>query len=165
MLSCPHTFPLFPTSFHFLPLLRTNYGCLEVLSSPHKTSIDRTEKLIKLKRLKKLSERKCVPCKGEIKPLQGKKLKTMITTLNEESSGWESWRITKAQHLGITFRFPDFKTTLSFVNKVGAITEAKNHHPTIQLRWGWVRIITWTNAINGLSENDFIIATKIGQIG
>lgn len=93
--------------------------------------------------------------------MQGKKLEIMLARLNEEAPGWESWGITGAQHLGKTFKFPDFKTALDFVNKVGAIAEAENHHPAIQLRWGWVRIITWTHAINGLSENDFVLAAKI----
>lgn len=112
----------------------------------------------------KLSEGNCIPCEGEIKPLQGKKLEVMLAKLGKEAPDWEYWETNGGGHLGKTFRFPDFKTALAFVDKVGAIAEAENHHPAIQLRWGWVRIITWTHAINGLSESDFILASKIDNI-
>jgi 4a-hydroxytetrahydrobiopterin dehydratase len=39
------------------------------------------------------------------------------------------------------------------------------HHPEICLSWGWVKLKIWTHAIDGLSENDFILAAKIDQIG
>lgn len=110
----------------------------------------------------KLSDGKCVPCEGGVKPLQGKELETMLAKLKREASDWEYWETNGGGHLGKTFRFPDFKTALAFVDRVGAIAEAENHHPAIQLRWGWVRIITWTHAINGLSDNDFYLAAKIG---
>ncbi|RZD30766.1 MAG: hypothetical protein CXT77_03665, partial [uncultured DHVE6 group euryarchaeote] len=48
--------------------------------------------------------------------------------------------------------------------KVGKIAERENHHPDIQLGWGYVNITTYTHAINGLSINDFILAAKINKI-
>lgn len=113
---------------------------------------------------KKLSEGKCVPCEGGVKPLKGKKLEKMLAQLNTEAPDWEYWETNGGGHLGKTFRFADFKTALAFVDKVGVIAEAESHHPAIVLRWGHVRIVTWTHAINGLSENDFILAAKIGLL-
>jgi 4a-hydroxytetrahydrobiopterin dehydratase len=63
------------------------------------------------------------------------------------------------------FDFPDFKTALDFVNKVGAIAEEQGHHPDIGLSWGGVEIVIYTHKINGLTESDFILAAKIDQIG
>ena len=109
----------------------------------------------------KLSESKCVPCEGGVPPLKGAQLRQYKKRLDSEAPGWEL--LVDDTHLGKTFEFPDFKTALDFVNKVGAIAEAVNHHPVIQLRWGLVRIITWTHAIDGLSENDFFLAAKISR--
>ena len=53
---------------------------------------------------------------------------------------------------------------LSFVNKVGVIAEEEGHHPDIELGWGKVNITLTTHAINGLSQNDFIVAAKINNI-
>jgi 4a-hydroxytetrahydrobiopterin dehydratase len=36
------------------------------------------------------------------------------------------------------FRFPNFAEALAFVNRVGELAEAENHHPDIELGWGRV---------------------------
>ena len=50
-----------------------------------------------------------------------------------------------------------------FVNEVGKILESEGHHPDITFGWGALIDIT-THAIEGLSENDFILAAKIDKI-
>ena len=64
----------------------------------------------------------------------------------------------------IRFKFKDFKSAQKFANKVGKISERENHHPDIQLGWGYVNKTTYTHAIKGLSINDFILAAKINKI-
>ena len=54
--------------------------------------------------------------------------------------------------------------SLDFVNKVGKISEEEGHHPDIIFGWGYAKINITTHAIEGLSENDFILAAKIDQI-
>jgi 4a-hydroxytetrahydrobiopterin dehydratase len=55
-----------------------------------------------------------------------------------------------------------FKLALDFVNKVGKIAEKEGHHPDIFLfGWNKVRISLSTHTINGLSINDFVLASKI----
>jgi 4a-hydroxytetrahydrobiopterin dehydratase len=62
------------------------------------------------------------------------------------------------------FIFKNFITSQSFINKVGEISEKENHHPDIYFGWGYAKITITTHAIEGLSENDFILAAKIDQI-
>lgn len=104
-----------------------------------------------------LVQKKCFPCEGGIKPLKGKALQPYL----KEVSGWN---IIENHHLEKEFKFKDFKTALAFVNKVGNIAEREGHHPDINLSWGKVKITLWTHAINGLSENDFIMAKKIDML-
>ena len=52
----------------------------------------------------------------------------------------------------------------AFINKVSEISENENHHPDILFGWGYAKISITTHAIEGLSENDFILASKIDQI-
>jgi 4a-hydroxytetrahydrobiopterin dehydratase len=61
-------------------------------------------------------------------------------------------------------KFPDFARALAFTNQVGAVAEAEGHHPDITVGWGKVAITLFTHAIDGLSENDFILAAKIDAI-
>ena len=50
---------------------------------------------------------------------------------------------------------------MKFVNRVAEIAEREGHHPDIHIHYNVVRLDVWTHAINGLSENDFILAAKI----
>ena len=61
----------------------------------------------------------------------------------------------------MVFIFGNFS---NFINKIGEISEKENHHPDISFGWGYAKIAITTHAIEGLSENDFILAAKIDQI-
>ena len=62
------------------------------------------------------------------------------------------------------FKFKNFIDSQNFINKVGNISEKENHHPDIKFGWGYANISITTHAIEGLSENDFILAAKIDKI-
>lgn len=109
----------------------------------------------------KLSDGKCVPCEGGVPPLRGEQLEKLKAQLDEEAPGWD---LRDAKHLEKTFKFEDFKTALEFVNRVGAIAEAEGHHPNINLGWGFAKVMLWTHAIDGLSDNDFYLAAKIDSV-
>ena len=53
---------------------------------------------------------------------------------------------------------------MSFANKVAEIAEAEAHHPDLKVAWGMCSVEIWTHKINGLTESDFILATKIEAI-
>ena len=76
--------------------------------------------------------------------------------------GWKLAMIDLA--ISRRFKFKNFKQALEFVNKVGKIAEDENHHPDIAVGWGYVAITCSTHAIKGLSENDFILASKINTL-
>lgn len=104
-----------------------------------------------------LSQKHCVPCEGGTKPLSPDEYGAILRTL----SGWTD--VDKAK-IEKTFKFKDFKKALDFVNKVGEIAETEQHHPNIYLfGFNKVKITLTTHAIKGLSENDFILASKIEE--
>ena len=79
--------------------------------------------------------------------------------------GWDVKKDEKEIHfLEKKFTFKNFTNSQNFINKVGEIAEAEDHHPDIFFGWGYAKIIITTHAIEGLSENDFILAAKIDQI-
>ena len=67
-------------------------------------------------------------------------------------------------HLHRVFSFPDFKSALAFVNRVGDVAEQQGHHPDIHLSWGKVRLEIWTHKIDGLHDSDFILAAKADRL-
>jgi 4a-hydroxytetrahydrobiopterin dehydratase len=44
------------------------------------------------------------------------------------------------------------------------IAEEEGHHPVLHVYYAKLNAELWTHAINGLSENDFILAAKIDRI-
>ena len=63
----------------------------------------------------------------------------------------DAWNIIEEHQITKTFKFPDFRGALKFVNRVGELAEQQGHHPDISLAWGRVDITTWTHKINGLA--------------
>lgn len=104
-----------------------------------------------------LSTKHCVPCKGGVPTLTEDKAAGLL----EQLRGWE---IVDNHHLAKNLKFPDFKTALAFVNRVGELAERENHHPELFLSWGKVRIELCTHKVNGLTENDFVLAAKIDAL-
>jgi len=105
-----------------------------------------------------LSKKKCVPCEGKVPPLTGEK----IAELKKEIS--DDWSVLEDKKLSKEFLFVNYQHTMDFVNKVAAIAEEQGHHPVMHVYYSKCEIELWTHAINGLSENDFIMAAKIDRI-
>src|SRR5579872_6154219 len=101
-----------------------------------------------------MDKKKCTPCSMGTPPLKGDKLKIYVAELPT------GWKIIDEHHLEKEFSFKNFREALNFTNKVGEIAEEEGHHPDLLLRWGKVKLTFWTHKINGLSENDFIMAAK-----
>lgn len=104
-----------------------------------------------------LTAKTCVPCRGGIPPLTEDQAKSLA----EQTPGWDL--APAAHHISRTYKFADFKDSLAFVDKVGAIAETEGHHPDIEFGWGYCTIKTFTHKIDGLHENDFILAAKIDK--
>lgn len=63
-----------------------------------------------------------------------------------------------------SWKFENFAQALEFVNKVGTIAEAADHHPDIKLGWGYVKIKTTTHDRNAVTHQDLALAAKIDEI-
>jgi 4a-hydroxytetrahydrobiopterin dehydratase len=106
-----------------------------------------------------IKNKKCIPCEEGTKPLAPEEYEAY---LHEELAGWS---IADEKFLEKEYKFEDFKAALAFINKVGALSEQEGHHPDILLHgWNHVRLILSTHAIGGLSENDFILASKVDSL-
>ena len=107
-----------------------------------------------------LFNKKCVPCEGGAIPFD-------ISEIHKYQKKVDGWDIIKNEKniyfLVKKFLFKNFLESQNFVNEVGKIAEEENHHPDIFFGWGYAKINITTHAIEGLSENDFILAAKIDK--
>ena len=108
-----------------------------------------------------LKDKKCVPCEGGVIPFD-------ISEIHKYQKKVDGWDVSKDNKqnflLNKRFNFNDFIESQEFINKVGEISENEGHHPDISFGWGYAEIKITTHAIEGLSENDFILAAKIDQL-
>ncbi len=105
-----------------------------------------------------LSTKKCKPCEGGVPPLKPAEIAELKKNISAE------WVVLENSKIKKEFFFVNFTHTMEFVNKVAAIAEEEGHHPVMHVYYARVEIELWTHAINGLSENDFIMAAKIDKI-
>ncbi len=108
-----------------------------------------------------LTNKKCSPCEGGVVPFD-------ITEIHKYQKKIDGWNVSKNKKnihfLEKKFDFKNFLDSQKFVNEVGIISEAEGRHPDINFGWGYAKIYITTHAIEGLSENDFILAAKIDKI-
>ncbi|MSU45071.1 MAG: 4a-hydroxytetrahydrobiopterin dehydratase [Candidatus Zambryskibacteria bacterium] len=104
-----------------------------------------------------LSNKKCIPCE-----VGGVALKPEEVAIF--SSDLLNWEVLENKKLFRKFKFKDFKESITFVNKVAEIAEKEGHHPDIGINYNEVNIELTTHAVGGLTENDFILVSKIDKI-
>jgi pterin-4a-carbinolamine dehydratase len=100
----------------------------------------------------------CVPCQGDVEALRGDALRNLSAHIHSD------WKILDEQRIERAFRFSNFQTAMDFAVKVGRLAEQQNHHPDLAVGWGRVTVKLWTHKINGLHQNDFILAAKIDSL-
>lgn len=105
-----------------------------------------------------LTQKTCTPCRGGIPPLTREEAEGFL----EDARDWTL--LDEARRIERTFEFKDFKEAWDFVNKVAELCEAEGHHADIAFGWGYATISLMTMKIQGLHENDFIMAAKINRL-
>jgi 4a-hydroxytetrahydrobiopterin dehydratase len=79
--------------------------------------------------------------------------------------GWERGGDQSGPCIVREWKLEDFAAALRFVNGVGEIAEAANHHPDILLHgWNKVRLTLSTHSEGGLTAADFRLAHQIDEL-
>ncbi len=106
-----------------------------------------------------LNKKRCIPCEGLAAPITNQDEDKYIKFIKD-------WKLNreKIHKLNKNYILLHFKDAISFVNQIAEIAEDEGHHPNIFIKYNQVEIEIYTHAINGLSENDFILAKKIDNL-
>ncbi len=105
-----------------------------------------------------LTKKKCKPCEGGVSALGQKEIEELKKHIGSD------WKVIDNNKIFKEFSFVNYLHTIDFVNKVAELAEKEGHHPVMHVYYGRIEVELWTHAIDGLSENDFILAAKIDQL-
>ncbi|MFH1977774.1 MAG: 4a-hydroxytetrahydrobiopterin dehydratase [Candidatus Aenigmatarchaeota archaeon] len=105
-----------------------------------------------------LTKQKCKPCESMCSQLSSEEENKLIKQV-------PSWKLGMKHVNKIIkeYEFKDFKEAMAFLNKVAVLAE-EGHHPDIFISYNFVSIELYTHSIQGLSQNDFILAAKIDKL-
>jgi 4a-hydroxytetrahydrobiopterin dehydratase len=102
-----------------------------------------------------LTGKTCKPCEGGVTPLTRVDAARYLAELSRE------WQLSAdATSIHREWKFKNFFHTMSFVNAAAHIANTEDHHPDLEIGYGYCRVKFTTHNIKGLSENDFICAAK-----
>jgi 4a-hydroxytetrahydrobiopterin dehydratase len=108
-----------------------------------------------------LSQKHCVPCQEGTPPLDDATTRLLLGDVqgwSVESPAGKPPRITKR------YEFRDFLGAMAFVDKLAALAESEGHHPDFCVHYSRVDVTLWTHVARGLTENDFILASKLDAL-
>ncbi len=116
-----------------------------------------------------LNEKHCVPCEGGTPPLDGRTTKLLL----DEVRGWKlegepgqaaGQPTAPPTKISKRYEFADFLGAMAFVDRMAALAEREGHHPDFCVHYSRVDVTLWTHAARGLTENDFILASRLDAI-
>lgn len=106
-----------------------------------------------------LAEQRCKPCEGGVSPLSPSEAQALMSQLSDV------WKLAAdGRSIRGEWKFRNFYHAMSFVNAVAHLANAEDHHPDLEVGYGYCRMTYNTHAIGGLSQNDFICAAKVDAL-
>lgn len=75
----------------------------------------------------------------------------------------EGWAV-DGRFLKKRYDFANFAVSLDFVNQVGELAEAVDHHPDITFGWGYAEIALTTHDRGGVTDVDVRLAQRINDL-
>lgn len=78
----------------------------------------------------------------------------------QQAGGTEDWRVL-ARGATALFRIDSLAVGAAFVERVGALADAANHHPDVDLRPDGVVVRTYSHDVRGLTDRDVMLARGV----
>ena len=107
-----------------------------------------------------LTKKKCVPCEGIGRAMTYAEIKSRLV----EIPGWAM--IQDSHKIERDYVLKNFEVCVDYINKIKDIAEYEMHHPDLHLTgYRNLKVVLYTHALGGVTENDLIVAAKINQLG
>jgi 4a-hydroxytetrahydrobiopterin dehydratase len=88
----------------------------------------------------------------------GKDIEFYLKKLND------AWYMADGKKLRRKFKLVDFGENMRFVNKIAGMAEEEAHYAEMCIICDILEVTLWTHDLAGLTEIDFIMATRIDGI-
>jgi len=109
--------------------------------------------------MEQLTKKKCVPCEGIGRAYTIKEIQSHMG----EIPGWILAQDGKSIERSLTLK--NFVACIDLINKIKDIAEDQMHHPDLHLTgYKNLKVVLYTHALGGVTENDLIVAAKINEI-
>ena len=106
------------------------------------------------------SKKKCLPCEGIGRAMTQEEISAAL----QKVAGWILG--SDAKSIERAYIFKNFLQAVDMINLIKVIAEEEQHHPDFHLtEYKKLKVVLYTHALDGLTENDFIVAAKINQLG
>lgn len=108
---------------------------------------------------KQTSSKQCIPCEGISRAYTEEEALHHLKNLPQWSTGDHGKSIQR------TYSLKNFIECINLINQIKNIAEDQNHHPDLHLTsYKNLQVVLFTHALSGVTENDFILATKINEV-
>lgn len=106
-----------------------------------------------------LVRKKCLPCEGGVEACS-------LDESREQLGELDGWYLThEGQRIRRDWKVKNFMAGIAFFGRCAEVAEEDGHHPDLHIEgYRNVSVELWTHAIDGLSENDFILAAKLDRL-
>ena len=109
--------------------------------------------------MEQLTNKKCVPCEGIGRAYTTSEVQAQLYQV----PGWVLAHDGKS--IERVFTLKNFVACVNFINKIKDIAEEEMHHPDLHLtRYKNLKVVLYTHALGGVTENDLILAAQINQL-
>lgn len=99
----------------------------------------------------------CKPCEGKVSSLSHDEIIKRKLLL-------EGWDLLEDKKLVRELGFKSFIEAKYFLDILSSVAEEQKHHPQMTLNYNKLKIILFTHAVKGLTENDFVMANIINEL-
>jgi 4a-hydroxytetrahydrobiopterin dehydratase len=110
--------------------------------------------------MEQLTKKKCVPCEGIGRAYSYLEIKSYLGQV----PGWSM--SPDAKSIERVYTLKNFVACVDLISKIKDIAEDEMHHPDLHLTgYKNLKVVLYTHALGGVTENDLIVAAKINQLG
>jgi 4a-hydroxytetrahydrobiopterin dehydratase len=110
--------------------------------------------------MEQLTKKKCIPCEGIGRAYSSAEVKSHLGDI----PGWTL--ADNGKSIERSFTLKNFVACVNFINKIKDIAEDEMHHPDLHLTgYKNLKVVLYTHALGGVTENDLIVAAKINELG